>query len=146
MNKTTLEKQSGYYVSCIEQMPNPVYLEDIADAFEACMDEWSQFLNTKTGEIVSVPDDPGLTYYIRLPDQYELHEKRIMEEFTQTCVRGNVANRLWRALNGRHPYRYFKDAITETGVAQKYYDFRALTFLRMAEEWYREHKVRYFRK
>lgn len=25
------------------------------------MDEWSQFLNTKTGEIVSVPNDPGLT-------------------------------------------------------------------------------------
>ena len=151
-----------FYQYSGEEMPKPVYLEDIADAFEACMDEWSQFLNTKTGEIVSVPDDPGLTgeeedeelweeieeadYYIRLPDQYELHEKRIMEEFAQTCVRGNVANRLWRALHGRHPYRYFKDAINETGVAQKYYDFRSLTFLRMAEEWCREHKVRYFRK
>ena len=56
------------------------------------------------------------------------------------------AGRLWRALNGRHPYRYFKDAINETGVAQKYYDFRSMTYLRMAEEWCREHKVRYFRK
>jgi len=119
-------------------------------------------VNTKTGEIVSVPDDPGLTgldedvelweeieeadYFIRLPDQHELHEKRIMEDFTDTCVSGGTANRLWRALNSRHPYRFFKDAINETGVAQKYYDFRALTFLRMAEEWCREHKVRYLRK
>lgn len=145
-----------------EEMPKPVYLEDIADAFEACMDEWSQFLNTKTGEIVSVPDDLFLTglkedeelweeienedYFIRLPDQYELHEKRIMEDFTETCTGGNVANRFWRALNGRRPYRHFKDAINETGVAQKYYDFRTLTFLHMAEEWCRENRVRYFRK
>lgn len=146
-----------------EEMPKPVYLEDIADAFESCMSEWAQFLNTKTGEIVSVPEDAGFIefdeedeelweeieeadYFIRLPDQYELHEKRIMEDFTQTCTQENVANRLWRALNGRHPYRCFKDAINDTGVAQKYYDFRYQTFLRMAEGWCREHKVRYFRK
>ena len=151
-----------FYLYSGEEQPKPVYLEDIAAAFESCMDEWSQFLNTKTGEIVSVPDDPGLTgldedlelweeieeadYFIRLPDQRELHEKRIMEDFTDTCVSGGTANRLWRALNGRHPYRYFKDVINETGVAQKYYDFRTLTFLRMAEEWCREHKVRYWRK
>ena len=151
-----------FYLYSGEEQPKPVYLEDIAAAFESSMDEWSQFLNTKTGEIVSVPDDPGLTgldedaelwedieesdYFIRLPDQHELHEKRIMEDFTDTCVSGGTANRLCRALNGRHPYRFFKDAINETGVAQKYYDFRSLTFLRMAEEWCRDHKVRYWRK
>lgn len=145
-----------------EEQPKPVYIEDIAGAFEACMNEWSQFLNTETGKIVSLPDDPWLSeleeykklreeieeadYFIRLPEQYELHEKRIMEDFTETCVSGNTANRLWRALNGRHPYRFFKQAINETGVAQKYYDFRSLTFLRMAEKWCRDHKVRYWRK
>jgi hypothetical protein len=96
-----------FYLYSGKEMPKPVYLEDIAEAFESCMDEWSQFLNTKTGEIVSVPDDPGFTgldedeelweeieeadYFIRLPSQYELHEKRIMEDFTDTCTRGNVA-------------------------------------------------------
>ena len=34
----------------------------------------------------------------------------------------------------------------EAGVTQKYYAFRSMTYLRMAEEWCREHKVRYFRK
>lgn len=151
-----------YYRFSGEEMPKPVYLEDIADAFESCMSEWSQFLNTKTGEIVSLPEDSDLAdfdedeelweeienedYFIRLPEQYELHEKRIMEDFTETCTKGNISNRLWRALNGRHPYRCFKDAINETGVAQKYYDFRYMTYLRMAEEWCREHKVQYFRK
>ena len=145
-----------------KEMPKPVYLEDIVDAFESCTNGWSQFVNTKTGEIIMIPDDPGLMgmdedeelweeienedYYIQLPNQYELHEKQIMEDFTETCTRGNVANRLWRALNSRHPYRAFKDVINETGVEQKYYAFRTLTFFRMAEDWCQEHNVRYVRK
>ena len=151
-----------FYLYSGEEQPEPIYLEDIAGAFDACMDEWSQFLDTRTGKIVSVPDDPALTgieedkelweeieesdFYIRLPSQYELHEKQIMEDFTETVTSGAVASRLWRALNSRHPYRHFKDAIHETGVAQKYYDFRSLSFLRMAEEWCRENEVRYSRK
>ena len=106
-----------FYLYSGEEQPKPVFLEDIVDAFESCMDEWSQFLNKRTGEIVSVPNDPGLTgldedkelweeieesdYFIRLPEQRELHEKRIMEDFTDTCTSGSTANRLWRALNGK---------------------------------------------
>ena len=33
-----------------------VYIEDVADALEATMEEWNQFLNTETGEVVSLPD------------------------------------------------------------------------------------------
>ena len=33
-----------------------VYIEDVADALEATMEEWNQFLNTETGEFVSLPD------------------------------------------------------------------------------------------
>ena len=148
-----------FYLCTGDEQPKPVYLEDISEAFESCMEEWSQFLNTKTGEIISVPNIPELDedtalweeieesdYFIRLPDQHELHEKRIMENFTDTCVSGSAANRLWYALNSRHPYRQFKDVINKTGLAQKYYDFRSLTFLRMAEEWCRDHKIRYWRK
>ncbi len=150
-----------FYQYSGEEMPRPVYLKDIAEAFEACMDEWSQFLNTKTGEIISLPNDSVMLdiededeelweeiensdYFIRLPEQYELHEKRIMEDFAQTCAPVNVAKRLWKVLNGRHPYRNFKDVINETDLAQQYYDFRYQNYLRMAEEWCRENKVRYF--
>ena len=34
-----------------------VVLEDIAEALEATFDKWEQFLNTETGEIVSLPND-----------------------------------------------------------------------------------------
>lgn len=76
--------------------PKTVYLEDIADAFEECMDGWAQFLDTRTGEIVALSEDPYMACeedqelweeidetddYVRLPNQYELHEKSIMEKF-----------------------------------------------------------------
>ena len=71
-------------------------LEDIAEAFDDCMDGWVQFLNTQTAEIVKLSEDPYMSCeedkelweeieesddYVRLPDQYELHEKWIMEHF-----------------------------------------------------------------
>ena len=80
-----------FYLYSGEEQPKPVCLDDIVEAFEACMDEWVQFLNIRTGRIVSVPENPQFTGfkedeelweeieesndYIRLPDQYELHEK-----------------------------------------------------------------------
>ena len=140
--------------------PKQVFLEDIADAFESCFDGWSQFLKRSTGEILSLPNGDGLTDieeedeefweeieesddYLRLPDQYE---KQIMENFAASVVRPQIANRLWKALHGRHPYRYFKDAIQETGMAQKYYDYRFQAYMEKAEEWCRENRVRYTRK
>lgn len=37
-----------------------IKLSVLADAFEECFDEWNQYLNIKTGEIVSIPEDPWL--------------------------------------------------------------------------------------
>ena len=79
------------------------YLEDIADAFESCMSEWAQFLNTKTGEIVSVPEAAGFI-------EFDEEDEELWEEIEEADY------------------------------------FRYQTFLRMAEEWCREHKVRYFGK
>ena len=152
-----------YYQFSGEEQPQPVYLDDIVDAFDSCMRDWSQYLNVKTGEIVMLSDEPWVRLvedkdaelrkeieesddYICLPDQYELNEKQIMEDFADNCVRGGIGNRLWRALNSRHPYRYFKAAINETGVEKKYYAYRTLMFFRKAEEWCRENKVRYKRR
>lgn len=50
--------------------PKTVYLEDIADAFEECMDGWVQFLDTRTGEIVALSEDP----YMACEEDQELWE------------------------------------------------------------------------
>ena len=109
-----------------------VYLEDIAEAFDDCMDGWAQFLNTQTAEIVNLSEDPYMSCeedkelweeieelddYVRLPDQYELHEKWIMEHFAYEIGNERVYEMLSNALRKRHPYRVFKDTINELGIS-----------------------------
>ena len=138
-----------------------VYLEDIADAFEECMDGWAQFLDTRTGEIVALSEDPYMACeedqelweeidetddYVRLPNQYELHEKRIMEKFAYEIGNQRVSEVLFDALRRRHPYRCFKDKINDLGISQIYYDYRNRTYINTAEEWCRNYHVPYRRK
>ena len=138
-----------------------VYLEDIAEAFDDCMDGWAQFLNTQTAEIVNLSEDPYMSCeedkelweeieelddYVRLPDQYELHEKWIMEHFAYEIGNERVYEMLSNALRKRHPYRVFKDTINELGISQLYYDYRSQAYLDKAEEWCRENSVAYRRK
>lgn len=138
-----------------------VYLEDIADAFEECMDGWAQFLDTRTGEIVALSEDPYMACeedqelweeidetddYVRLPNQYELHEKSIMEKFAYEIGNKRVSEVLFDALRRRHPYRCFKDKINDLGISQIYYDYRNRTYINTAEEWCRNYHVPYRRK
>lgn len=78
--------------------------------------------------------------------------------FVDTFVRKDRRERLWYELS--HPNRRYRGLsrfchqstdllrpdINEAGIAQKYYDYRSLVYLRMAEEWCQDHKVRYTRK
>lgn len=138
--------------------PKTVYLEDIADAFEECMDGWAQFLDTRTGEIVALSEDPYMACeedqelweeidetddYVRLPNQYELHEKSIMEKFAYESGNKRVSEVLFDALRRRHPYRCF---INDLGISQIYYDYRNRTYINTAEEWCRNYHVPYRRK
>lgn len=138
--------------------PKTVYLEDIADAFEECMDGWVQFLDTRTGEIIALSEDPYMACeedqelweeidetddYVRLPNQYELHEKSIMEKFAYESGNKRVSEVLFDALRRRHPYRCF---INDLGISQIYYDYRNRTYINTAEEWCRNYHVPYRRK
>ena len=75
-----------------------IKLKDIADALDESMDEWEQFINIKTGKIISVPESPwtvGQGIYDELnaeleeaeddfrmlPNQYEIREYNIMMDF-----------------------------------------------------------------
>ena len=131
-------------------------LSVITDAIEETMDEWEQFYNVITGEVTSTPS-PQNDYmdwsdyeeesekidesddYVRLPNQYELHEYNIMERFAEE--RNNAV--LMRALRGRKPYRTFKDRAIDLGLDQAYYAFRSRAYADIAREWCRENDIPY---
>lgn len=128
-----------------------IKLSVLADAFEECFDEWNQYLNIKTGEIVSFPEDPWLIDemedkellveiedpddYIMLPNQHELKEYSIMKDYAYEYPNKNISERLIAVLNKPKPYRHFKDLIGEMGISEGYYDFRHNAFIEKAKEW-----------
>ncbi len=133
-----------------------VFLEDIADKLEETMEYWEQYLNTATGEFVAISDgtytevDEELLEkidnscdYIRLPNQYDIHEYNIMEDFAEEISDVRKREKLFRALNSRKPFRHFKDTLNYTGLDDAYYSFRSLAFLRLAKEWCEENDIPY---
>lgn len=79
--------------------PKTVYLEDIADAFEECMDGWAQFLDTRTGEIVALAEDP----YIACEEDQELWEELMRRRIMSDCrISMNFMKKgSWRSLRMR---------------------------------------------
>lgn len=103
--------------------------------------QWPVKKIRSSGKKIDETDD-----YVRLPNQYELHEKSIMEKFAYESGNKRVSEVLFDALRRRHPYRCFKDKINDLGISQIYYDYRNRTYINIAEEWCRNHHVPYRRK
>lgn len=131
-----------------------VRLEDIADKLEEISDGWEQYLNTTTGEFVALSNGMYIEAdedfaeeienscnYVRLPNQYDIHEYSIMEGFAAATPEANRQARLFRALNGRKPYRHFKDEIIRMGLEKSYYVFRHQAYVEIAKAWCRKHDI-----
>ncbi|MDR1542373.1 MAG: UPF0158 family protein [Clostridiales bacterium] len=129
---------------------------DVADKLEETMEHWEQYLNIATGEFASLSDcayievDKALAeeidnsdYYIRLPNQYDINEYSIMEDFAETVDDAQKRRKLSRALNGMKPYMHFKVELKYIGLDDAYYAFRYLEFIKIAKEWCEENGVEY---
>ena len=133
-----------------------VCLEDIALKLEETSEHWTQYLNVATGEFEALPDgayiEPdeelvnrieGSTDYLRLPDQRDIHEYRIMERFAEATPDRRKQGKLFQALNGKRPFRRFKDELNYHGLADAYYAFRFLAFIEIAKEWCDDYGIPY---
>lgn len=116
-----------------------VKLDVILDAIEMADDNYTYFLDLETGESVFLADElvtgldnegledeieENLERYLRLPTKFEIHEYHIMEEFIWT-LKGDRADKLEHAIQGRGAFRRFKDMVDRMGISQQWYDFQA---------------------
>ena len=129
-------------------------LDVVTGAVEEASNEWQQFLDIETMEVVSIPDsffmddfgedyqqlseqiDEGLNKrYFCLPSQYDIHEYSIMERFVWSLPEGAIQDRLEDAIRGRGAFRRFKDGISAirrtgkslwSGVRTTGFNFRKL--------------------
>ena len=138
-----------------------VPLKLIIDAVEMADENWNQYLDTETMEVVSVPhadyelfedyeeeaeqiENDETERYYTLPDRFDIHEYRIIEQFIDDLPSGSIQDELARAIRGRGAFRRFKDTIRYHGIEQDWYDYLAEAYRRIAIEWCEANRFEYY--
>ena len=144
-------------------MPGQVTLKDIIEGLEFQSDEQSSYLNTATGEVVSVTteelqaaeeDEPledfpewqhdairiardmvEMDHYLPLPDRFEINEYSIMERFCLSVDDDDLRDDLCDAIRGRGAFRRFKDRVQAYGIAEAWYRYRDEALREIAVAW-----------
>lgn len=156
-------------------MPLPVKLNDLFEALEAAGEELTHYLDRSTGEIFmitneemeSAEEDELISEYpdwqreailkaqeilksdenfIALPDQFDIHEYKIMEDFCLALEDRRVGEDLHRLIKGSGAFRRFKDAIYSLGVDKAWYQFRRTEIDKIAIQWLEEQQIPYIRE
>ena len=130
--------------------------KNICDAIEMTNDDSQAFFNTETGEIVWLSDYMDSDEreeiadmidesdaFLRLPEQWDINEYRMMENFIETVTDEIMPARLYRTIQGRGAFRRFKDMVWGTEWEQKWYDFRDGAYVDIAREWCEENLPQY---
>jgi len=146
-----------------------VSLKDVVDAMDLPNDEWTSYLNLKTGEIVTATDadrdlveDDDLEQdlpdwqrervakarealasgdFAALPDKFEIHEWAMMERFSSSQASNACREELLDAIHGRGAFRSFRSAIRRLHIEDDWFRFRRSAFEEIAKDWLRAHDV-----
>jgi hypothetical protein len=151
----------------------PVKLNDVIEALEAAGEEHTHYLDRRTGEIVMITDeemeaaeeDELISEYpdwqreailkareilksdqfVGLPDQFDIHEYKIMEDFCLVFKDRRVGEDLRRLIKGSGAFRRFKNAIYSMGADKAWYEFRRAEIEKIAIQWLEEQQIPYSR-
>ena len=155
-------------------MPIEVKLSEVIEALDNAMDEHAYYLDKRSGEIVLVTDDDitaaeneelmlespewqqesianarevlNDSKNLRpLPDKFEVHEYRIMEEFCLALDNRQVGSELHRLIKGSGAFRRFRNAIREREIEQDWYDFKHRALEQIAIHWLEDNGLSYTR-
>ena len=134
-----------------------VKLEEVIEALDSAGPEMEFYYSTKTEEILMVFDgmvngddnkelieeieDGWIEDYIPLPDQYQIHEYSMMEDFVYEHTTGIAQEQLEHAMQGRGAFRRFKDKLYDLDLERKWYKFRDKAYEKVAREWCEKHKI-----
>lgn len=123
-------------------------IEALTFRFEITEGAW--YLDTETGDILlqaegaeDLPEDlEENPRYLRIDPMESRVGYRIMEDFVATVTDAGMAARLERALEGRKPFRRFKDALFEApALREAWFEFEKLAHQGLAREWCEENDI-----
>ena len=134
-----------------------INLQVIIDGLEMVDDMNTVFLDLETGDTVYLSDfDPSLTEdtaelleeypdrFLRLPDQREINEYGMMEDFIDSLPDSAQKHTLEMAINGRGAFRRFKDTVNRYGIEDQWSAFSDAAYASLARHWCEENDVEFY--
>ena len=106
-------------------------IESVAgDAVPAGVGDWQAEQSAAARGIVE-----GDVRYLPLPDKFEFHEYRQMEQFIGSVADTQISARLWNAIKGKGAFRHFKDTAARLGVLDDWFAYRDKAAKRFMLDW-----------
>jgi hypothetical protein len=102
--------------------------------------EWKQE-NIKAAEDIISTDD-----YISLPDDYEIDDYSIIEDFCYSIENEELSEELLYAIRGSGAFRRFKEKIYQYDIEDQWYDYKEQRYRKIAIEWCEENNIEYQEK
>ena len=81
--------------------------------------------------------------YIALPNNFDIKDSDIMEEFIETISDSNKKYQLGNCMWQKGMYRKFKDKLIDIGLENEYYKFYDEKLKEIAIEWCKENNLEY---
>lgn len=152
----------------------PVKLNDVVEALDNAAEEHTYYLDKRTGEIALITneemeaaeEDELISEYpdwqreailkareiltsenfVALPDQFDIHEYKIMEDFCLIFEDRRVGDDLRRLIKGSGAFRRFKNAIYSMGADKAWYQFRRAEIEKIAIQWLEAQQIPFTRE
>ena len=131
-------------------------LNKVAGEFDIISSETRLFYNTETGEFdwyndyMDMEDDGSEKFnddaWIAAPNQRDLNEYSIMEDFIYTVSDSHKKELLSVAIEGRGAFRRFKDTLYRVDLVNEWYSYKHDAFIELAREWCEGNGIGYIEK
>lgn len=130
--------------------------EDLIMALEYHGMALSHFLDLQTGEVLYLTDedymDPDKELQEKIdeePDRYRVIDPlpshvgwQVMSDFVESLRPGKIQEELARAIEGRKPFRRFKDVLFDyPDTRDAWFEFEKKAFEQLAEDWLKEQGI-----
>lgn len=134
-NSVYLSLKSGQAVLLSYEEISAAEDEDDIDDFP----EW-QHENIAIAREIRVDESKD---YIALPDDFDIDEYRMMQDFVATVSDDNIATTLAISIKGSGAFRRFKEHLYQYEIQDQWFAFRDNEYKQMAIQWCQDNNVEY---
>jgi len=158
----------------MEKSQLPVLLRAVAAEMDVLSEEWTAYVNRRTGELITVTDEDARAVddeadenefpdgksdeltkirevltseeFLPLPSKFDIDEYRIMERFCEQVEEPRLRDELLRAIRGSGAFGRFKSLAHRRGVIDAWYTFRDGALEDFAAKWLEANGIPYVRE